>query len=368
MIGHGRRVSRLESTMLVAAAMGAGVIFTAPRMLLATAGRAGGVALVLLGLAGVFWAYTVSEVARRLPQRSLVLALERGAPWIVRPWLVFAAGFEVFFCAMNVREFAAVTTAIFIPGSPLPAVVGLILASAWTAARHRLEQLSRVVLVFFGAFALLGAVSFSALLLRATDQWSVLPGGPVELAPMLHADMMVLYMVAGLSAVPFLPPYEVPGRGLPNAAVGALLAAGLALLAYAATVSTGGPSFALAEIWPVVSALRTLVLRNFFINRFGLVVLFVGTGIVLSFAAIRLWTFAEALHLASGRRGSPALLAGIGAAIAFAIAIQPGSVATTEAVVQGVLDPWGLAVLAGWLPLTGLALWLDGGDGRVRVP
>lgn len=355
----GRRISVVETASLVAASIVAGGMFTSPRLLVGIAGRSGGVAALLLALFAVGWAAVMARAAQHLSVRSIPQVLMDHARWLGIPWLLFAALFEIVFCATSLREFAGVTTTVFNPMSSSPVLVTLIAASAFTAARHRLEGVARVVFVFFAAFALIAVFSFVVLLMRASDQVAVLPGGPVALGPLLNADAAAFFMISGLSALPFLT-FGMDQRGYSAPVWGAGAAGAVMLLAYAATIATGGTAYVLSQIWPVVGALRTLIFREFFINRFGLIVLFAWTGVVISFVAIRLWVFAEAVCLVGGWPGRRAVVAAVGGLLAVAVSQLPDSAPSIQAIAIGVVSPWGMAVILGWLPLAALAYWRDG--------
>lgn len=355
-----RRISTLEALIVTASGALAGSIAGAPRVILSVAGRSGFIAVLLLGAVGLLWTASITSIAKGLPHRSIPIALSRLSPWIARPWLVFVAGFEVLYCATALREFSIVVTTIFIPMSPVAVIMALIAGCAFTAARHRLEDLSRVVMVFSFLFMVPAIVSLGILIARADDQWALLPGGPIALSSLMQADLVAFFLIAGLGVVPLLLPYEAtlkPARGTSGAIMGAAVTGFVVLLSYSAAVTTGGPGYVLTQLWPVISALRTLVFRDFFINRFGLLVLFAWSGLILSFIAIRIWAFSEAMCLATGLTSRRAIAAGLGTVIAFLIGLIPDSVVSVQQMVVTIVSPGGLLALTGWLCLGLLAGW-----------
>lgn len=355
-----RKVSTLEALVITASGALAGSIAGAPRVILSVAGRSGFIALILLGIVGVLWTMWMTSLARGLPHRSIPVAIGRLSQWIARPWLVFVAGFEVLYCATALREFSIVVATIFIPMSPVPVIMALIAGCAFTAARHRLEALSRVVMVFFFLFMVPAVVSLGLLIARADDQWALLPGGPVVLSSLMHAELVTFFLIAGLSIVPLLLPYAAtlaPEKGIAGPILGAAFTGFVVLLSYSAAVTTGGPGYVLTQLWPVISALRTLVFRDFFINRFGLLVLFAWSGLILSFVAIRLWAFSEAMCLATGLTSRRAIAAGVGAVLAILIGLIPDSVLSVQQMVVTLVSPGGILIAAGWICVGLLAAW-----------
>jgi len=340
-----------ETVVLTAAAAFADSVFIVPRLLVADAGRAGIVALLLLSLAAIAWAAIVAGRARKVAQRSLPLALATRGGIFGRGWLIVLAGFEVLIAAAVVLQYTSMAVAIILPGESRLAISAVITVAAFTAARHRIQGLARTVFVSFLFAGILAAAAFALLLARAEQLASVLPGPHLRPGPILIGafDSAVLY--AGVtSIVTFLPAHR-PSRWIPSVVGGTVLVSLLVLVAYVAAVATGGPAYVLTQIWPVVAALRTLVLASFVLNRLGLVVVLTWSAFVLTFAAIHLWAAAEYTCIAIGSDRRRPLVALAASALVLAFSAFAGSQADAGTLLRVVIDPAVVAVFATWLVL-----------------
>lgn len=351
-----RHLSPLEAVVLASAATFAAGVFVAPRLLVAIAGRSGALAVVLSGTVIIAWTYALSHLSSTLPDRALAREMVQRFRVTGRAWLGFAALFEILLATAAVREYILLSRTIVVPMMSPLAVDILLGIAAWTGARHRLEGLSRVVLIYFGAGVAIAGAAFLLLLLRADELWAVLPGPHLSLAPIAQAAFETGFLFSGLSAAAFFLPYQTERpRGLPHLAQGALLSAVLFLLAYAFSVATAGPLYTLSQVWPLVSALRTLELRSFVLNRFGLIVVIVWSAIVLSFVAVHLWAAAESVCRMTGSDSRRALFALCASALMVVGAHLGNSVPQQEMLARWVLSPVTVVVLSGWLLW---AVWL----------
>ncbi|MDA8346255.1 MAG: GerAB/ArcD/ProY family transporter [Thermaerobacter sp.] len=355
----GRRISPLEAVIFTAASTFAAGIFVMPRVLIADAGRAGGLALLFACALAVLWAALISHYASRLPDRALGRYFLQKLPFLAYPWLVVVVAFEILITYGALAAYQDMTTAVAMPGFPGLSITIVLALGAWTGARHRLEGLARSVLVFFGSFTTLAVISFLLLLMRGSELAAVLPGPHLAIAPIVRADADSLFLFAGFDAVALVLPYQVASRrGLPHVAVGGILSGALLLLAYVVTVGMVGPNYVLTQTWPVVSALRTLVLHSFFLDRFGLVVIFAWSAILISYVAIHLWAAGEAIcQMTGSERGRGWWTLGFTALIMLVSGYAGGGPVQEEAVARGVISPATLFILVGWLSAAvGLAL------------
>ncbi len=348
---HGRRISPLEAVVFTTAATFATGIFYMPRILIADAGRAGGLALLIDLTLATLWSALLSRSANRLPDRGLARYFTWRLPLLAYPWLGVTAIFETVVAYSALTAYQKMTTAVAMPLFPGIAITSLLAVGAWTGARNRLEGLSRAVLVFFTSFTALAVVSFLLLLQRGTEIRTVLPGPNLAFAHILTADADSFFLLAGFGALALTLPYQVARRrGLPHVALGAIASGVLMLLAYVVTVGTVGPNYVLTQTWPVVSALRTLVLHSFFLDRFGLVVVFSWSAIIISYVAIHLWAAGEAVcQIVGSERGRGWWTFASAALVVLAAAYAAGSTVQGEAVARGLLGPVTFGVMVGWL-------------------
>lgn len=354
---RGRRVSPLESVVFTAAATFAAGIFVAPRILTADAGRSGGIALITMYVVAVIWATVLARSAARLPNRAPGVTLVLRLPILGYPWLAAVAIAELMMAAGGLSAYQDMITAVALPNFSTLAVAVLFAAGAWTAARHRMQGLSRVVLVFFTFFTALALVSFLLLLTRASEMHALLPTAHLSLAGIATADVDTLFLFSGLGTLALTLPYHVRREsGLPHIAIGIAVTGVLTLLAFVATVGTIGPDFVLASTWPLVTALRTLVLRNFFIDRFGLVVVFSWSAITLCFLAIHVWAAGEAIcQMVADERGRGWWTLG-GMIIVVGLVVVSAGPVHEETMARSVEGPVALGLALGWLLVTlGLA-------------
>ncbi len=346
----GRRISAFETVVFTAAMTFAAGIFLAPRILVADAGRGGGLALLGAFILMVAWASALSRLADRLPHRAIAQAAVRRLPYVGYPWLGLVVLMELVIASGALTAYQAMITAVAMPGFPPMAISTLLVLGAWTGARHRLEGLARAVVVFFGAFATLGLLSFLLLLMRGTELAAVLPTADVSAGAILRADLDTMFLYGGFGALALSLPYQVRRRrGLPYAAIGVMVTGALTLLAYIVTVGTVGPAYVLLTTWPTVSALRTLVLHSFFLDRFGLVMVFAWSAIVIAYVSIHLWAAAEAACQITGtERGRGWWALSFSAALLLMSSMSGGPM-QEESMARGLEGPVSAALLVGWL-------------------
>lgn len=353
MIGNGsRRISTLEAVAFTAASTFAAGIFVAPRLLIADAGRAGGLALLLLMLAAVLWAMGISRLSRQIPRREVASYLVRRLPYFGHIWLGIAALFEAGLAYTALTAYVALAGAVLMPTFPPLSISLAIAIGAWTGARQQMPALARAVLIYFSAFAAFAAVTFALMLLRAQELHLVLPGPNIAFGSIFTADADTLFTVGGFSTIALVLPYQSASvRGLPHVVTGALASGLLTMLAYVASIGTIGPFFALSQTWPVVAALRTLVLQSFFLNRFGLVVVFAWSAVIITFVSIHLWAAGEAVcRLVGGDRQRPWYTLGF-MALVVTLTQLPRGPTQEEEIVRGLASPATLAMLVGWLAI-----------------
>ncbi len=354
---RGRRVSPLESVVFTTAATFAAGIFIAPRILVADAGRSAGIALVTLYVLAVVWATVLARSAAHLPNRAPGVTLVQRLPILGYPWLAAVAIAELVIASGGLAAYQDMITAVELPNFSILSVTVLFAVGAWTAARHRMQGLSRVVLVFFTFFTALVLLSLLLLLTRAEEMHTLLPTTHLSLSGIATADVDTLFLFSGLGTLALTLPYHVRSEsGLPHIATGVAVTGALTLLAFVATVATIGPDFVLANTWPLVTALRTLVLRNFFLDRFGLVVVFSWSAITLCFLAIHVWAAGEAIcQMVADERGRGWWTLG-GMIIVVGVVVVGMGPVHEETIARSVEGPAALGLALGWLLVTmGLA-------------
>ncbi len=340
-----------ETVVLTAAGAFAASVFIVPRLLVADAGRSGILALILASAAAIAWAALVAGRARHVAQRSLPLALATRGGLLGRGWLFVLAGFEVLIAGEVVLQYASMAAAIILPGESRLAISAVIAFAAFTAARHRIQGLARTVFLSFLFAAALAMAAFALLLARSEQLTSALPGPHLKAAPILVGTLDSAVLYAGVtSIVTFLPAHR-PSRWIPSVVGGTALVSLLVLVAYVAAVGTGGPAYVLTQIWPVVAALRTLVLKSFVLNRLGLVVVLSWSAFVLTFAAIHLWAATEYACIALGSDRWRPLLAFGATLLVLGFAAFGGTQADSETLLREVVAPAVVAVFSSWLLL-----------------
>ncbi len=349
-------IGGLETAILTAAAVFAAGVFEVPRLLVADSGRAAIVALVVTSLLVIAWTWEMARRATRVEGRNLPRALVRRGGMAGRTWLIVLALVEAGLAGAVLTSYAAMAAAVVLPGSPRLEIVALIAAAAYTAAHHRIEGLARTVYVAFMFAALPALLAFTLLLARGEQIATVWPGPHLAVLPILNGAFDGLLLYSGTAAiVAFLPVHK--SKGVPGVVSGTLLAFALIVIAFVATLATAGPNFVLTQVWPVVSALRTLVLASFVLNRFGLIVVLAWSAFALTFVAVHLWVATEYTCLAVGSdtwRGPVALVA---SALAVFMSTRFASVAAFESFARGVVVPMVLAVLVIWLALALVLTW-----------
>ena len=355
----GGSISSAETVILTAAAAFAAGVFVVPRLLVADAGRAGILALGLAAAFAIGWAGLMAARANLTAQRSLPLALTRRAGLYGRAWLGLLALFEVMLAGVVILSYSAMAATVVLPGTPRYVVAGLIAAAAFTAARHRVQGLARTVFVSFTFAGTLAVLAFALLLARSAQIASVLPGPHLAALPIAFGAFDAMLLFAGVTSLVAFMPAQARPRGVPAVVVGTSVAAILVAIAYVAAVGTGGPAYSLTQLWPVVSALRTLVLASFVLNRFGLVVVLSWSAFVLAFAAIHIWAAAEYATLAIGSARRRPLLALAATALAFSVLFMGGSQAANESLLREVVAPATVLVFLSWVVL-GLAVTARG--------
>ncbi len=340
-----------EMAVLTAAASFAAGVFIVPRLLVADAGRAGILALLTVSLAAIGWAGLIARRSRRLDRRNLPLALAAQGGAFGRVWLLLLALFELLLAGAVVQQYATMAAAVILPGGSRPAIAVVIGLAAFTAARHRIQGLSRTVYVSFVFAALLALGAFFLLLARSEQLASVLPGPHLRAGPILLGAMDSVVLYAGVTTIVTFLPSHRPAHRMPAVVGGTIVLGLLVVIAYVAAVSTGGPGYVLTQIWPVVSALRTLVLRSFVLNRIGLVVVLSWSAFVLTFAAIHLWAATEYTCIAVGNQGVRPAVALIATALVLVYAWLGGAEASIESALRNVITPAVILVFASWLLL-----------------
>ena len=349
-------IGGLETAMLTAAAVFAAGVFIAPRLLVADAGRAAGLALVLVSLLVIAWTWEMARRATRVEGRDLPRALLRRGGWAGRAWLMLVALVETALAGQVLTTYAAMAAAVVLPGSSRLEIVVLIAAAAYTAARHRIEGLARAVFVAFLAAALMALLAFALLLARGEQLATVWPGPHLAAVPILNGAFDGLLLYGGSTAiVAFLPAHK--SKGVPGVVSGTVLAFVLIAVAFAGTLATGGPNFVLTQVWPVVSALRTLVLASFVLNRFGLIVVLAWSAFALTFAAVHIWVATEYTCLAAGSDRWRGLVAFAATALAVLVTTRLPSLAAFEGFARGVVVPAVFAVFIIWLVLAFVLTW-----------
>ncbi len=347
----GSGISGAETTFLTAGATFATGVFVLPRLLVADAGRAGILALLLVALAAILWTSWIAGRSQRLPARSLPLALVRQGGAGGRAWLVLLALFELLLAGEVSAQFATMAVAVILPGASRFGVSTLILLSAFTAARHRVEGLARTVYVSFLFAGMLAFAAFALLLGRADQLAAVLPGPHLSVGPILAGSIDSIGLYAGATTIVAFLPAQRYSRQMPAVIGGVILVTVLIVVAYVAAIGTGGPGYVLTQIWPVVTALRTLVLRSFVLNRIGLVVVLAWSAFVLTFSATHLWAAAEYACIAMDSQRSRPLVALAGTVLAGVFATFSGPEAQTEVIVRHVVGPAVAVVLLSWILL-----------------
>ena len=351
-----RSLSGLEAVALTAAASFAEGVFVMPRILVADAGRAGGLVLLAVALLTAAWATVIAWRAWRVEDRALAAATVRRLGLFGRVWLVVCGAFAVLLAGTMVREYAGMAATVIMPGASRLSVIVLIAVAAASAARHRVEGLARTILIAFVAAALLTAVTFVLVLARAPELFSALPGPHLAVRGLAAGLFDASALFAGTSVLVLLLPFqESAHRGLPHVLRGVLLGMAMMILAYVATVGTLGPQYVLSQVWPVVTAMRTLVLSSFVINRFGTVVAMAWSAFVLAFTAIQVWAAGEFWSLAVGARDLRWLFVVLSLAGLVALGVALPDQATTEEFVRGVVDPATIGVFVLWLGVALLA-------------
>lgn len=350
-------IGGLETAVLTAAASFAAGVFIVPRLLVADAGRAGILALFCVSLAAILWTILIAGRAQLVEQRSLPLALVQRGGAAGRAWLVLLALFEVVIASEVVLQYVSMAVSIILPGASRLGISALIALAAFTAAQHRIQGLARTVYVSFMFAGVLAVAAFLLLLSRAEQLASVLPGPHLQAAPILFGAFDGLLLYAGSTSVVTFLPAERRSMGMSGVVKGTLLAAVLITIAYVAAVATGGPSYVLTQIWPVMAALRTLVIESFVLNRLGLVVVLSWSAFVLTFAAIHIWAATEYACIAMGSDQWRPVTAFVTTALVVAFTAFGGSQATNESVVREIIAPAVLGVFVSWLALAFALSW-----------
>jgi hypothetical protein len=345
-------ISGRETVVLTAAASFASGVFIIPRLLVADSGRAGILALLLASAVALAWAAVVASRAQRIEGRDLPLAVVRQGGIFGRLWLFALALFEVMIAGSVVSQYTAMATTVILPGGSRLGVAVLFSLAALSAARHRVQGLARTIYVSFLFAAVLALSAFALLLARSEQLAAVLPGPHLQAVPIMVGTLNALVLYEGTAAIVAFMPAHRPGPRTPAVEVGVLVGGLLAVIAYVAAVGTGGPEYVLGQIWPVVSALRTLVLASFVLNRIGLIVVLTWSAFVLTFAAIHLWAATEYAAMAFGIQRWRTLVALGGTLLVISFGLVITSQAQSESVVRGVITPAVVAVLAIWLALS----------------
>ena len=340
-----------EVAVLTTAGSFAAGVFIVPRLLVADAGRAGILALLLVSLAAIGWTALIARRSRRLDERNLPLALAMRGGVLGRAWLLLLALFELMLAGAVLQQYATMAAAVILPGGSR-ATIGIIIGlAAFTAARHRLQGLARTVYVSFVFAALLALGAFILLLARSEQLAAVLPGPNLRAAPILLGALDSVVLYAGVTTIVTFLPAHMPAHRMPAVMVGALVLSLLVIIAYVSAVATGGPGYVLTQIWPVVSALRTLVLRSFVLNRIGLIVVLSWSAFVLTFAAVHLWAATEYTCVAIGSQKRRPMLALIATLVVLVYTAFGGAEAAIETTLRNVITPAVVVVFLSWLLL-----------------
>lgn len=340
------RISALQFATMVTAGYVALGVFYFPREAVTAAGREGIWCILLDGFVSFVLMHLMFRVSRLIPNETLG---SFGPKLFGKPLgFILAIYTIVYHSALVIAAavlFSFVLGNIFLPDTPIWAIDGALTATAvymaWggTAALARTLQGSYIpvtLLTFLTGLVTVTLIRHPVLLLPP-DHFTVLP---VLLGAYREYIMFIGFQLS-VTLYPFIR-NEQRRQAEQYTYIGLGVIVAVMLISYEVTMATFGPSFIPSLRWPIVSLLRILALKGFFIDKFGMLVVALWTIVVAAFVSVRLWCLAHDIsglfhvETASGYHGS---------LLATAVVVVIGAIAIPNAKITDVINQNYLVVL-----------------------
>ncbi len=345
------RISALQFATMVTSGYVALGVFYFPREAVTAAGREGIWCILLDGLVSFVLMHLVFRLSRLIPNETFN---SFGPKLFGKPLAFIVAVYTIIYhLALAISAavlFSFVLGNIFLPDTPIWAIDGALTATAvymaWggAAALARTLQGSYIpvlILTFLTGFLTVTLIRHPILLLPP-DHFTVLP----VLEGAYREYIMFIGFQLSVTLYPFVR-NEQRRQAEHYTYIGLAVIVAVMLISYEVTMATFGPSFIPSLRWPIVSLLRILALKGFFIDKFGMLVVTLWTIVVAAFLSVRLWCLAHDIagffHIdgAAGYHGS--LLATGAVVVIGAIAIPNAKI--TDLINENYLVGLGLLYL-----------------------
>lgn len=333
------RISAAQFATMVTAGYVALGVFYFPREAVTAAGREGFWCIVLDGIVSFVLMHLMFRVNRLVPNETLG---SFGPKLFGKPlgYLigVFTVVYHLTLAVSAAVLFSFVLGNIFLPDTPVWAIDGALTATAlymaWggTTALARTLQASYMPITFLTL--LTGFLTVTLIrhpsLLVPPDHFTVLP----ILRGAFREYVMFIGFQLSVTLYPFIRnDQRRKAEYYTYIALGIIV--GIMLISYEVTMATFGPAFIPSLRWPIVSLLRVLSLKGFFIDKFGMLIVALWTIVVAAFVSVRLWCLAHdisGLLRVDGRKGYHWSL------VASAVVIVTGAVLIPNAKITDLLN------------------------------
>ncbi len=345
------RISAVQFATMVTAGYVALGVFYFPREAVTAAGREGLWCILLDGVVSFGLMHLMFRVNRIVPNETLG---SFGPKLFGKPLgyliAVFTIAYHMMLAVSAAVLFSFVLGNIFLPNTPIWAIDGALtvvsLYMAWggTAALARTLEASYTPVAFLTLLTGFLTVTLirHPLLLLPPDHFTVLP--------ILKGAFREYIMFIGFQLTVTLYPFvrnEQRRQAEHYTYIGLAVIVGIMLICYEVTMSTFGPDFLPSLRWPIVSLLRILALKGFFIDKFGMLVVALWTIVVAAFVSVRLWGLAHdiaaVLHLDGTKSYQGSLLASATIVVTGAILIPNAKI--TDLINENYLVGLGLGYL-----------------------
>lgn len=291
------RISALQFATMVTSGYVALGVFYFPREAVTAAGREGIWCILLDGVVTFILMHLIFRVNRLIPNETFGSFSSKlfGKP------IGFILGVYTIVYHMALAISAAVLFSfvlgnIFLPDTPIWAIDGALAVTAvymaWggTAGLARTLQGSYIpvtLLTFLTGLVTMTLIRHPILLLPP-DHFTVLP----VLKGAFREYIVFIGFQLSVTLYPFIR-NEQRRQAEHYTYIGLAVIVTVMLISYEVTMATFGPSFIPSLRWPIVSLLRILSLKGFFIDKFGMLVVALWTIVVAAFVSVRLWCLAH---------------------------------------------------------------------------
>ncbi len=346
------RVSALQFATMVTAGYVALGVFYFPRQAVSAAGREGIWCIVLDGLATFVLMHLVFRVNRLIPNETL----SSFAPKLFGKPLGFILAVYTIVYHLSLAISAAVLFSfvlgnIFLPDTPIWAIDGALTVTSLYIAWGGTAALARTLQGSYMPIAVLTFLTGIVTVTLVRHPLLLLPPDHFTLLPILKGAFREYIVFIGFQLSVTLYPFvrnEQRRQAEYYSYIGLAVIVGVMLISYEVIMATFGPAFIPSLRWPVISLLRILSLKGFFIDKFGMLVVALWTIVVAAFVSVRMWCLAHDItalfHLDKNPNGyHGALLASAAVVIIGALAVPNAKI--TDLINENYLVGFGLLYL-----------------------